>query len=154
MLEISTNKSIYSVGKNNQLYCMLNVKPSEPIQTTIRNHFPFIWIIFNKIQIFFCSSFVDTSMRALVSFFRPSILFLISFREAVFPIECHINRSVFWYVQFSLALCLPPIHYYHCRVHYAITHQCVAITVPSLCAVFFSLYFTSVRVHCSLFDIG
>lgn len=85
-------------------------------------------------------------------FFRSSILFLISFREAVFPIECHINISIFWYVQFSLALGLPLIHYYHCRVHYAITHQCVATTVPSLCVVFFSLFYFSSCTLCALYS--
>lgn len=71
---------------------------TRPIQTTICNHFPFIWIISNKIHIhylslcvyapFFCSLFLASAVvdTLFATCNRSNFyLFLIWFRRAIFP---------------------------------------------------------------------
>lgn len=132
---------------------MLNVEPSEPIHTTIRNHFPFIWIIFNKIQIiFFSSSFVDASMRALVSFFP-----FFNFISYLFPGSCFPNWMPYKYIYILVCSIFVSSWF---APHSLLSLPCALCNNAPMCGhhgsflmccFFFSLYFTSVRVHCALF---
>lgn len=85
-------------------------------------------------------------------FFRSSILFLISFREAVFPIECHINIYIYilvcsifvssWFAPHSL-LSLPCAL---CNNAPMCGHHGSFL----MCCFFFSLFYFSSSTLCAL----
>lgn len=113
--------------------CMFNVKPARqskkkkkktmPIQTTIRNHFPFIWIISNKIHILFSLFFsprlplviILLLILLLQKHLHPTSIYSLSYSGELFFLQRMGSMPSYSFFFLSFFCSAGYIHYYyHC----------------------------------------